>query len=192
MLDGANHAMELASDARTELEQLWDRHRADSEKKPDATQPPAEWTGAAIENELRALAKRIVELPQSSVAELMWFVTNVNGAKLNEQRDENDVEPSQITVSEIRALLAKDIRPEHVSAFWWLKHEGAVTLAADDDRSPTPDELHEMTVPDIREQYPDADEQEVKLRVAISESISMTPDEQDQAYELISAAVEQA
>jgi hypothetical protein len=56
------------------------------------------------------------------------------------------------------------------------------------DPADAPD-LHEMTVAEIREEYPDADEREVRLRVAIRESIGMTRDEEDATYERISKAL---
>jgi hypothetical protein len=50
--------------------------------------------------------------------------------------------------------------------------------------------LHAETVREIQHEYPDADEQEVKLRVAIRESIAMTRDEESAAYERISKAMQ--
>ena len=50
--------------------------------------------------------------------------------------------------------------------------------------------LHEQTIAEIREENPEADEREVKLRVAIRESIGMTRDEEDATYERIAAAVQ--
>ena len=50
--------------------------------------------------------------------------------------------------------------------------------------------LHEQTIAEIREENPEADEREVKLRVAIRESLCMTRDEEDYAYDKISAAVQ--
>jgi histidinol-phosphate/aromatic aminotransferase/cobyric acid decarboxylase-like protein len=51
------------------------------------------------------------------------------------------------------------------------------------------DGLHAETVREIRRQYPDADDREHKLRVAIRESVGMTAHEEQRAYELISAAL---
>ena len=58
----------------------------------------------------------------------------------------------------------------------------------DDERDGGGD-LREQTIAEIRADHPGADEREIKLRVAIRESICMTPDEEQRAYELISAAV---
>jgi hypothetical protein len=176
---------EIAKEAEDALKAMLEAWR--DEKNVEQADEPKEWTGASMEKELRALAKRIIELPQSGVAELMSFVLNVNSAKLNERDDSG--ESNDITLPEIKALLAQEIRPEHVSAFWWLKHKGVVALVPEGDRAPTPDELHVDTIREIREEYPDADEREVNLRVAIRESIAMTPDEEDKAYDLIAAAV---
>jgi hypothetical protein len=49
--------------------------------------------------------------------------------------------------------------------------------------------LHEQTVVEIRKEHPDADEREIKLRVALRESIGMTRDEEDATYERISKAL---
>jgi hypothetical protein len=49
--------------------------------------------------------------------------------------------------------------------------------------------LHAETVREIRREYPDADEREHKLRVAIRESAGMTPREEQRTYDLISAAL---
>ena len=51
-----------------------------------------------------------------------------------------------------------------------------------------PHDLHAETVAEIREEYPDADEREVKLRVAIRESFGATHSEEDAAYERIAKA----
>ena len=53
---------------------------------------------------------------------------------------------------------------------------------------PRPD-LHAETVAELREEHRDADEREIKLRVAIRESIGMTRDEEDAAYDRISKAM---
>jgi hypothetical protein len=51
------------------------------------------------------------------------------------------------------------------------------------------DNLREQTVAEIREEHPDADEQEIKLRVALRESIGMTREEEDLAYARIAKAL---
>jgi hypothetical protein len=53
-----------------------------------------------------------------------------------------------------------------------------------------PADLHEQTIAEIREENPEADDREVKLRVAIRESIGMTRDEEDATYERISEALQ--
>ena len=53
---------------------------------------------------------------------------------------------------------------------------------ADTDRS--------TAIAEIREENPEADEREVRLRVAIRESIGMTRDEEDATYGRIAAAVQ--
>ena len=59
-------------------------------------------------------------------------------------------------------------------------------LTADEAR----DGLHAETVREICEENPEADDREVKLRVAIRESMCMTRDEEDAAYERIAAAIQ--
>lgn len=58
-------------------------------------------------------------------------------------------------------------------------------LTADEAR----DGLHAETVREIRREYPGADEREVKLRVAIRESIGMTAHEEDETYRRIAEAL---
>jgi hypothetical protein len=50
-------------------------------------------------------------------------------------------------------------------------------------------DLHAQTVAEIREEHPDADEREVRLRVAIRESMGMTRNEEEAAYQRISKAL---
>ena len=51
------------------------------------------------------------------------------------------------------------------------------------------DGLHAETVRELRAEYPDADEREVRLRVAIRESIGMTRHEEEEVYDRISKAL---
>ena len=49
---------------------------------------------------------------------------------------------------------------------------------------------HELTIAEIRDENPEADEREGRLRVAIRESIGMTRDEEDAPYARIAGAVQ--
>ena len=53
-----------------------------------------------------------------------------------------------------------------------------------------PDDLHEQTVAEIREEYRDADEREIKLRAAIRESFGATRDEEEAAFDRIIGAMQ--
>src|SRR5882672_4544808 len=49
--------------------------------------------------------------------------------------------------------------------------------------------LHADTVTEIKDEHPQADERELKIRVAIRESMPMTPDEEDAMHDKIAAAI---
>ena len=84
---------------------------------------------------------------------------------------------------------ARSIAAEHLLV-WHLKRQG---VAAHVPETPLTDEatdLHAQTLAEIREENPEADEQEVKLRVAIRESVCTTRENEDDAYDRINEALQ--
>lgn len=187
MLDAADHAHNLARDGANLMQELWDRHHADFERKPQADEDERrEWTGATAETEEKALAARIFALPDYSVRHLMDFCLNVVTAHRSDRK------PDTLSLEEISSMLKRGAGPESVHNFWHLKYKGLATLTEDHKpESDSANDLHEQMIAEIREENPEADEDEVKLRVAIREGTpSMTREEENTAYEWISKALQ--
>jgi hypothetical protein len=183
-LDAANHARSLASAAQAELEELWERHREEFERKvPIDSDEPRVWTPAALGIEVKRIGAEILALPERGVRELMDFALKVVSASNPGQ----EAEPDHTRGNE--SLLKRGIRPRDINTFGWLKNRGVAALVPEEDRKLTPDDLHEQTIAAIHEAHPDADEQEVRLRVAIRESMGLTPEEEAEVYDKISEAL---
>jgi hypothetical protein len=184
LVDAANHAWELAHDGAELMPTLWDKLHAEFERKPEATtDSPRDWNGRTVDEEEKALGARIFALPDYAVRNVMDFALNVVTAHRTAG------EPNQLTLDEIDDMLKRGTSLQSINAFWHLKLNGVAVHSPAPSEPAEPDDLHEETVAEIREEHPDADEAEVKLRVAIRESITMTHEEEDATYERISKAL---
>jgi hypothetical protein len=76
--------------------------------------------------------------------------------------------PDTLSLEEIGSMLKRGASPKAVHDFWHLKYNGLATLS--EERKPESDgadDPHAQATAEIREENPEADEDEIKLRVAI-------------------------